>query len=608
MYFIVLMFFFSCTKNENINREVADYPAWVQDAVFYQIFPERYSNGDQGNDPDIPSLKGSWPHIEVENWQISPWVSDWYKLQPWEESNGLGFEHNVQLRRYGGDIQGIINKLDYLNELGITAIYLNPVFESPSLHKYDATCYHHIDNNFGPDPNRDRQIISGENPDDPSTWQWTTADSLFLNLIKEAHKKNIKIIIDGVFNHVGMTFWAFKDVVKNESNSKYKDWFTVKSWDNPETAENEFDYAGWVGIRELPELREDENGLVEPVKDHVFAVIERWMDPNNDGNPEDGIDGWRLDVAEMVSHNFWKDFRKKVKSINSDAYITGEIFWDDWTNNKMMDPEPWLRGDEFDGVMNYRWSAALTNYFIDKKNKISSKEFFSRLESLDKSYPDRTRFTLLNLMDSHDTDRIASNIINPDLFYDKYVGVKDNPTYIVRKPNEKEVKIQKLIALFQFTYPGAPMIYYGTESGMWGGDDPDERKPMVWPDIEYENEIANLSDVPRPSDEVKFDSLLYNYYKKLIQIRKEENALRRGSFQPINLHISKDVIAYRKLFENERILVVINNENEPVSIKVPDVQGDKWLDLLNNSELLAKNQELKIKLDEKSGVVLKNKK
>ena len=141
----------------------AAYPQWVQDAVFYQIFPERFRNGDPNNDPAVADLKGAWPRDPIVAWSVSPWTSDWYKLQPWEQQNERGFYYNAQLRRYGGDLQGIIDKLNYLRELGITAIYLNPVFESPSLHKYDAASYHHIDDNFGPDPQGDKQLIGGEN-------------------------------------------------------------------------------------------------------------------------------------------------------------------------------------------------------------------------------------------------------------------------------------------------------------------------------------------------------------------------------------------------------------------------------------------------------------
>lgn len=224
------------------------HPRWVKDAVFYQIFPDRFYNGDHNNDPVFESIKGSWPHDNESAWQISPWTSDWYKLQPWEEENGKGFGHNVQRRRYGGDIQGIIDKLDYLASLGINTIYINPIFHSPSLHKYDAASYHHIDVFFGADPQNDLTIMKNENPANPQDWQWTSADKLFLTLIKKAHRKNIRIILDGVFNHTGINFWAFKDVQEKGQQSQFKDWYIINSWDDPSTPQDEFDYAGWAGV------------------------------------------------------------------------------------------------------------------------------------------------------------------------------------------------------------------------------------------------------------------------------------------------------------------------------------------------------------------------
>lgn len=253
-------------------------------------------------------------------------------------------------------------------------------------------------------------------------------------------------------------------------------------------------------------MKEDENGLVAPVKEHIFAVVKRWMDPNNDGNPEDGIDGWRLDVAEMVHHNFWKQFRSYVKSINPEAYLTGEILWEDWANYKFMDPQPWLKGDQFDGVMNYRWSVAMSDFFIDNEKKITAGKFADRLYDLDQSYHPDTRYQLLNLMDSHDTDRLSSHIVNPDLFFDKMVALNDNPSYDIRKQNEQEWQILKLIVTVQMTMPGAPMIYYGSEAGMWGADDPSVRKPMIWPEFSYWAETENISLTPRPVDSVSFDS------------------------------------------------------------------------------------------------------
>ncbi len=597
--FMFLLFCFGCIQSSE-----PVHPQWVKHAVFYQIFPERFHNGDPINDPTFESIKGSWPHDNESKWQPSPWNSDWYKLQPWEDENGKGFNHNVQRRRYGGDIQGIIDKLDYLTRLGINTIYINPVFHSPSLHKYDAATYHHIDAFFGPDPQADLEIMKNENAANPQAWQWTSADKLFLDLIKEAHQKNIRIVLDGVFNHTGINFWAFKDLKKNRQQSKYKDWYIVNAWDDPSTPEDEFDYAGWVGVKELPELKEDENGLVAPVKDHIFAVLKRWMDPNNDGNPEDGIDGWRLDVAEMVHHNYWKEFRKQVKSINPDAYITGEIFWEDWANYKFMDPNPWLKGDQFDGVMNYRWSVAMSEFFIDKEKKISAGEFARRLVELDNSYHSETRYQLLNLMDSHDTDRLSSHIVNPDIFFDKMVNLHDNPTYDVRKPNQQEWRILKLIVTVQMTMPGPPMIYYGSEAGMWGADDPSERKPMVWPEFEYEKEAANLSETPRPVDSVSFDSTLFNFYKTIINIRNSEPILQSGSLKFVYIDDPSQQLIYLREQNDEQILVFVNNSDNQAKMVYP-IQESSWIDLEGGNKYTAKDKILQVSIEAKKAKILK---
>jgi len=579
-------------------------PEWVRHAVFYQIFPERFNNGDLTNDPTLVSEKGAWPHDDRKAWHISPWTSDWYKLQAWEKANGRGFGYNSQCRRYGGDIQGIINKLDYLLKLGINTIYINPVFYAPSLHKYDAACYHHIDPYFGPNPNADILLMAKENPADSDDWRWTTADKLFLNLLKKAHLKNIRIILDGVFNHTGLNFWAFKDVQQNGLKSAFKDWYIIKAWDNPLTPQNEFDYAGWVGVRDLPEFAEDKNGLVPPVRRHIFAAVKRWMDPNNDGDPSDGIDGWRLDVAEMVGHPFWKKFRVFVKNINPDTYITGEIFWDDWANLKYMDPAPWLKGDQFDGVMNYRWAVTMSNFFINHKNKINASAFAGQLRQLDKSYPAKTRYQLLNLFDSHDTDRIASHIVNADVFYDKMVNINDNPEYDVRRPRAGEWKILRLMAIVQMTFPGPPMIYYGTEAGMWGADDPDDRKPMVWPELTYETETSNISKTPRPADPVVFNQSLFDFYSSIIYLRNTQPALQSGDFKFNYLNDKKDQVVFSRSLGKDRIFIAVNNASRDSLVSFPAEAGT-YQSLLGNGRLQALDGKLHVRVSAKSALVLK---
>ena len=249
-------------------------PDWFQRAVWYQIFPERFRNGDPSNDPTVASLAGTWPYQQPDGWKISPWTSDWYQPQPWELRHNQGdFYVNAQLRRYGGDLQGIIDKLDYLDALGVNALYLNPVFESPSLHKYGAASYHHIDRHFGPDPVGDARIQASEDPADTENWQWTAADRLFLELINQCHRRGMRIIIDGVFNHVGIPFWALQKAKADGPKSPYAQWFRINAWPDPEVPGSTFDYEGWVGIKDLPVFRQDAHGPVAPVKQLRWTPI-----------------------------------------------------------------------------------------------------------------------------------------------------------------------------------------------------------------------------------------------------------------------------------------------------------------------------------------------
>jgi cyclomaltodextrinase / maltogenic alpha-amylase / neopullulanase len=576
-------------------------PEWAKKVVWYQIFPERFSNGDKTNDPAAIDMKGAWPYSTPSDWQIHPWTSDWYKLQLWETGTSHDFYWNAGLRRYGGDLQGIINKLEYIQDLGITAIYLNPIFESPSLHKYDASMYHHIDNNFGPDPDLDREIWKQEDPGNPETWKWTSADSLFLQLIKECHDRNIKIIIDGVFNHVGTTFWAFQDILKNQEKSLYKDWFTIKKWDDPKTEENEFDYAYWMGARDLPEFKEDENGLVDVVKEHIHAVVKRWMDPNQDGDPSDGIDGWRLDVAEKVNIKFWQEFRIWIREINPEAYTTGELWWEDWPNNEMVNPTPWFTGNAFDAVMNYRFANAVKEFIIDKKNKISATEFVDSINSYMKDYPIDNTYVLQNLMDSHDVDRLPSQIINPDNWYDHKSNPGQNPDYDVRKPNEAEILIQKFIIGIQMTLPGAPMIYYGDEAGMWGGDDPDCRKPMIWPEMNYEAEVSHPFNKPRPKDEVSYNQELSEWYKKLINIRNENEVLALGDLNFFLIDDANNILGYERTMGDDKLFIILNNQDKPIEYKLninellPD--ADALEELVSDKEYQGNNGVFELSIE-----------
>jgi len=583
-----------------------DVPAWTQQAVWYQIFPERFRNGDPGNDPQLEDIIGSWPHDPDLPYQVSSWTGDWFALQSWE-SQERDFYFHVQRRRYGGDLQGVLDKLDYLQELGVTAIYFNPMFEAPSSHKYDGASFHHIDDNFGPDPERDRAIVASEIPNRPETWKWTTTDSLFLKLIAECHRRNLRIVIDGVFNHVGLNFWAFRDVVANQQNSQFANWFTINKWDDPATPENEFDYVGWTGVKELPEIREYQNGLIPEAREYVFHSVKRWMDPNNDGDPADGIDGWRLDVAEKVSPVFWRQFRQHVRVINPNSYIVGEVWWEDWGANKMFNGQPWLQGDVFDAIMNYRLAAEVMHFFVDDTNKITASEFDRRLLQLRNDYREPVNYALLNVFDSHDTDRLCSQVINYDDLYDHRDTPRDNPNYELRKPNGDEIAIQKLIVIFQMTYIGAPTIYYGDEAGMWGGDDPDCRKPMLWADLTYDNEATHPLNKPRPSDENRFNEDLFNHYKSLVGIRKAHPALQTGQIETLLADDASDVLVFKRFDDSETLTIVINNSASTQSINLAANKiGSKsgYTDLLTQRSFQTDGQNLILEIPAKTGLIL----
>ena len=575
--------------NKNSNSEKIEVPEWAKRVVWYQIFPERFRNGDLSNDPTIETLAGSYPHDTASPWQVHPWESDWYRLQDYEKQNGKDIWFNIQRRRYGGDLQGIIDKLDYLKELGIGAIYLNPVFEAPSLHKYDGATYHHIDPNFGPEPDEDRLLILKEDPGNPGTWVWTSADKLFLRLINEVHNRGIKIIIDGVFNHMGINSWAFKDVIKNQEQSKYKDWFSIKSF-NDSAKGTEFKYDGWFGVKELPELKEDKNGIVEGPKKYIFEITKRWMDPDEDGDPSDGIDGWRLDVAFCIQHQFWKDWRNLVKSINSQAYITAEVI------DSIDVLKPYLQGDEFDAVMNYNFYFACSEFFVDDKTAISVSEFDSLLKELRENFDPEINYVQQNLLGSHDTQRIASQIVNRDKYKIRNWGKSfdltkgSNSNYNTRKPNVDDYNRLKLILIFQMTYLGAPYIYYGDETGMWGANDPDCRKPMVWEDINYNSEeILPNQEKFKPADRVIFNKNLFQFYKKLIRIRNEHEELQVGNFKTLLEEDSSGVYIFSRTLGDREIIVALNKNDNEKLVSLKTEHREFYKDLLNDAPIIKVN-------------------
>ena len=507
---------------------------WPKHAIWYQIFPERFRNGDPTNDPTAEYSRV--PEQVRSTWRITPWTMEWYAMDAWEKSLAPDAYGTMHHRRYGGDFQGIIDKLDYLKDLGITAIYFNPIFESTSLHKYDARSYHHADPHFGPDPEGDKAMIA-EETGDPSTWKWTAADKMFLDLVRKAHDRGIRVILDGVFNHCATGFFAFTDLKQNQENSPYTHWFHVHQFDDPKTPDrNEFDYAGWWGVKAMPEFSEvtDEKGrknLDPQVKAYLFAITKRWMDPNGDGDPSDGVDGWRLDVANEVGTGFWADWNAYVKSINPLAYTVPEIW---------VEAQDFMREAKFDGVMNYyAFAMPIKGGMIHAT--LSTREFLRLIEDRREKFTWEEALRHQNLFDSHDTDRFPSMIVNRNRPYfskedafgydgDLWAGCTEKP-YLIRKPQDEERRLQRMLTLFQVAYPGAPYLYYGTEAGMWGGDDPDDRMPMVWADLSFEPQKISPAGQPERNDNPNFDGDLHAFYKEVLALRRKHPELVDGAMR-----------------------------------------------------------------------------
>lgn len=562
-------------------------PDWAADAVFYQIFPERFANGDPSNDPTWESLE--YRETVPRTWAITPWTGDWYARSAWERASGGDFyENGVFHRRYGGDLQGVIDRLPYIERLGINTIYFNPVFYARSLHKYDGNTYHHVDPYFGPDPEGDLALMASEDALS-ETWVWTEADKLFLTLLDEAHARGIRVIIDGVWNHTGRDFFAFQDLVENQAESPYRHWYIVDSFDDPDTPDNEFSYKGWWGVETLPEFanNEDETDLHPDPKAYVFRATARWMDPNGDGDPSDGIDGWRLDVTEEVPQQFWADWNTHVRELNPDAYTVSEI-WNEASE--------WVTHAGFSATMNYHaFALPIKGFLID--NQVSADEFEQMLVDRAAKYPKRIQYGLQNLVESHDTDRLASMIVNRrteyadrDWFdYDRGgVSPRGGGEYDIRKPNADERRIQRLVALFQMTYAGAPMVYYGTEAGMWGADDPDDRMPMTWPEMSFDDQQTDPRGRARAADPVGFDEQLFAFYQTAIAGRHEHEALRRGDIQFLDTG-EANTVAFLRESDREAVLVLMNRSEDEVVLRfdeddIPIADADILYDTSYESE------------------------
>ncbi|SET01404.1 glycoside hydrolase family 13 protein [Thorsellia anophelis] len=420
--------------------DVLTVPNWVKTTVWYQIFPERFANGR--------------PNISPKN--VEPWGST---------PTGSNF--------MGGDIFGIIDNLDYLIDLGITGIYLCPIFTASANHKYDTIDYYNIDPHFG-------------------------GNEALKLLVEKAHKHGIKIMLDAVFNHSGANFPKWLDVVKNGEQSIYKDWFWINRFPvHLNDLEEEIDYWNlpyetFSNVANMPKLNTEN----PECKAFLLDVATYWI-------KEFDIDGWRLDVANEIDHQFWRDFRKCVKAIKPDCYILGEIWHDG---------NPWVRGDQYDALMNYPLATAI-NAFISHRT-ITAKQFMQDLDQARINYPRQANEVMFNLLDSHDTDRLLS----------------------LCNGNKHSAKLAYLLLFLQ---PGSPCIYYGGEIGLDGkkqGSIEGARKCMQW-------------DIQKQGIDLK------NYIKRLIELRKIEPDLHLHELTWLDIGNDDNCIGLQK----GSTLILINN-------------------------------------------------
>ena len=609
----ISLLFIGGTCSLYAGESTAYVPVWAQEAIWYQIFVERFHNGDPGNDPTLADMQ-KWDSRIPDDWTVSRWNGDWYAEDPWmqnPDTDQWTFEQKLQWRRYGGDLQGVLEKVDYLDSLGITAVYFNPLNDAPSLHKYDARNWRHIDVNFGPDPEGDKAIMASENPADPATWRWTAADRLFLEVVQALHGRGIRVVLDYSFNHTGTQFWAFEDVLEHQQESDYKDWYQVEHWDVASSIQNEFQYRGWAGLASLPEVNREVNNRLEAfphqdnlapesLREHIFAVARRWLDPNGDGDPSDGIDGYRLDVAAEVPIGFWTDFRQVVREVNPEAYLLGEIWWKSWPY-ELEEPQPYLGEVAFDGIMNYRWYRNARRKLGKDPGQLNQVAYAQSWAGLIRGIAPEHQRAMMNLLASHDAPRALTSLYNPTLYKYRTKPYEDS-TYKVHRPPSFARERLRAMLVHQFTWVGAPHIWNGDEMGMWGGDDPDCRKPLWWSEFSFDNEAAHpyatLPQVPASYNEVAADTSLWHFYQQAIAFRKAHPCLIYGDVSWEIYDDAPGLLAYRREDNSETLMIVINSIFATAYFDLPMLTGNARWELLWSKNISKWPSDSSLKIDE----------
>lgn len=523
-------------------------PDWAKGAVIYQIYVDRFHNGDKSNDV-----------VDNEYVYIGEPV---HRITDWNE-----YPATMDVRNfYGGDLQGVLDKMDYLESLGIDAIYFNPLFVSPSNHKYDIQDYDYIDPHFG-------KIVSDEGdllwPGDKDNTRATryidrvtnkanleASNELFIHLVEEAHKRGMKVILDGVFNHCGsFNKWLDRERIYEAGkgyepgayvaqDSPYHTFF--KFYNEHNWPYNEF-YDGWWGHDTLPKLNYEGS---EKLMEDIMRIGAKWV------SPPFNADGWRLDVAADLGHSpefnhkFWKEFRRVVKEANPEAIILAEHYGDAMS---------WLQGDEWDTVMNYDAFMEPVSWFLTGMEKHSdefnqgllgnSESFIGAMTYHMPAFYAPSLYTAMNELDNHDHSRFLTRT-------NHRVGRVANVGPYAAAENTNKAVLREAVVI-QMTWPGAPTLYYGDEAGQVGFTDPDNRRTYPWGQEDQE---------------------LIRFYKEMIAVHRRFPVLAMGSLK--FLHHDYNVLSYGRFNQEEQVIVVINNRNERVHVEIP-----VWLTGINRSSV-----------------------
>lgn len=513
-------------------------PEWAKGAVMYQIFVDRFYNGDRTNDVE----NGEYSYIggyteKVENWDKYP--------------AAMGVREF-----YGGDLQGVLDKMDYLQSLGIEAIYFNPLFVSPSNHKYDIQDYDYIDPHYGRIVDDEGELLkNGELRNSQATKyinrvtnkkNLEASNELFVHLVEEAHRRGIKVIIDGVFNHCGsFNKWMDKEHIYEDNDeyktgayetkdSPYHNFFNFFENDDNRWPENS-SYDGWWGYDTLPKLNYQGSKELE---EYVLGIAKKWV------SPPYNVDGWRLDVAADLgydgeyNHQFWRKFRNAVKEANPNAIILAEHYGD---------PSSWLQGDQWDTVMNYdAFMEPITWYLTGMEKHSDSKSenligdtswFINTMKYNMAKFHTPSLMVAMNELSNHDHSR----------FLTRTNGIVGRTAILGPEAANQGVSkaVMKEAVVMQMTWIGAPTVYYGDEAGVCGWTDPDNRRTYPWGHEDME---------------------LVDFHREMIRIRKENIALKKGSYLP--LVGEYNFFVYGRFYKNNRLLILINNGNEAVTKRI----------------------------------------